>query len=249
MIDTSAEPPVHPANAIFPMMSDDELEELAESIKAHGRLLKAIVLDRNGVLLDGKCRLRACQMAGVEPRFEVFEGIDSAFPGARLPYEEQCKKLIIALNITYPQHLNKSQKALAQAIAATPGCYWEHRVVPEARAVAQHADLVESVMAGGLSLSDAYARVCERQRQAARAAADRQRLDDLRHEQPLLAIGVEEGKITLDQAITTAAEQAAAPLLAEHAETIRFLGRRVITDILEIGRRLTECKALLGHGN
>lgn len=60
---------------------------------------------------------------------------------------------------------------------------------------------------------------------------------------------LEEGKITLDQAITTAAEQAAAPLLAEHAETIRFLGRRVITDILEIGRRLTECKALLGHGN
>ena len=66
----------------------------------------------------------------------------------------------------------------------------------EARAVAQHPDLVESVMAVGLSLSDAYARVRERQRQA-----ERQRLEDFRREHPLLAIDVEEGKLTLDQAM------------------------------------------------
>jgi len=68
--------------------------------------------------------------------------------------------------------------------------------MPEARTAAQHPDLVESVMAVGLSLSDAYARVRERQRQA-----ERQRLEDFRREQPLLAIDVEEGKLTLDQAI------------------------------------------------
>ena len=101
MIDTSAEPPVHPANAIFPMMTDDELEGLVESIKHRGGLLFPIVLDRNGVLLDGKCRLRACQIAGVEPRFETFDGVDSAFPGSRLPYDEQCEGLIIS-NIPPP---------------------------------------------------------------------------------------------------------------------------------------------------
>jgi hypothetical protein len=46
---------------------------------------------------------------------------------------------------------------------------------------------------------------------------------------------------------------AAAPLidaaLAEHATEIRRLGRQVVEDVIEIGSRLTECKALAGHGN
>jgi Protein of unknown function (DUF3102) len=36
--------------------------------------------------------------------------------------------------------------------------------------------------------------------------------------------------------------------LAEHAEVIRVLGRRAIGDVIEIGRRLTICKKLCGHG-
>jgi Protein of unknown function (DUF3102) len=38
-------------------------------------------------------------------------------------------------------------------------------------------------------------------------------------------------------------------LLAEHAKAIRALGKRAIADIIEIGRHLTEAKALAGHGN
>jgi|GEM_PF-3859170 len=37
-------------------------------------------------------------------------------------------------------------------------------------------------------------------------------------------------------------------VLAEHAAVIRALGKRVVGDIIEIGRRLTECKATLPHG-
>jgi protein gp37 len=37
--------------------------------------------------------------------------------------------------------------------------------------------------------------------------------------------------------------------LAEHAAAIRALGKRVVADIVEIGRRLTEAKRLAGHGN
>jgi len=40
-----------------------------------------------------------------------------------------------------------------------------------------------------------------------------------------------------------------APVLDEHADSIRDIGKRVIADIIEIGRRLTECKKLLDHGN
>jgi N6-adenosine-specific RNA methylase IME4 len=40
-----------------------------------------------------------------------------------------------------------------------------------------------------------------------------------------------------------------AAFLTESAERIRALGRRVISDVIEIGRLLTECKARCGHGN
>jgi hypothetical protein len=38
-------------------------------------------------------------------------------------------------------------------------------------------------------------------------------------------------------------------VLAEHAEVIRTLGKRVVGDVVEIGRRLTDAKARCGHGN
>jgi Protein of unknown function (DUF3102) len=37
--------------------------------------------------------------------------------------------------------------------------------------------------------------------------------------------------------------------LDEHAIEIRRLGKRVISDAIEIGKRLTECKEIAGHGN
>jgi N6-adenosine-specific RNA methylase IME4 len=37
--------------------------------------------------------------------------------------------------------------------------------------------------------------------------------------------------------------------LSERAERIRMLGRRVIADVIEIGRLLSECKARLAHGH
>ena len=38
-------------------------------------------------------------------------------------------------------------------------------------------------------------------------------------------------------------------VLAERAAEIRRLGKCVIADIIEIGRRLTECQGIVGHGN
>ena len=39
------------------------------------------------------------------------------------------------------------------------------------------------------------------------------------------------------------------PVLAEHVAEIRRLGKRAIEDVIEIGRRLTVCKEIVGHGN
>jgi len=54
---------VHPAAAIFPMMSDEELAELGESIKAHGLREKIQVIpkgeDGATLVIDGRNRLEA----------------------------------------------------------------------------------------------------------------------------------------------------------------------------------------------
>jgi hypothetical protein len=47
----------------------------------------------------------------------------------------------------------------------------------------------------------------------------------------------------------TSATDITTTTLAEHAEAIRKLGKRVVGDIIEIGRRLTDAKELVGHGN
>ncbi len=41
----------------------------------------------------------------------------------------------------------------------------------------------------------------------------------------------------------------AAPELAQHAEAIRALGRRALSDVVEIGERLAKAKQLIGHGH
>lgn len=64
----------HPAADLWPMLKDDELKALAESIKSRG-LNQAITLCE-GMILDGRNRYKACIISGVEPRFSEFAGDD-----------------------------------------------------------------------------------------------------------------------------------------------------------------------------
>jgi ParB-like chromosome segregation protein Spo0J len=65
--------PVHPIADLFPMMTDEELANLAADIKANG-LIHPLVVDKNGLLIDGRNRDKACQLAGIEPTTVLFEG-------------------------------------------------------------------------------------------------------------------------------------------------------------------------------
>ncbi len=66
--------PVHPACALWPRPSDEEVTALAESIKTEG--LHNPIWLFEGAILDGKTRDEACRIAGVEPRFETYAGDD-----------------------------------------------------------------------------------------------------------------------------------------------------------------------------
>ena len=66
----------HPAADVFPMLSGDELKDLADDIKAHG-LHEEITTYRDGdetLILDGRNRLAACELAGVEPKIVEYTG-------------------------------------------------------------------------------------------------------------------------------------------------------------------------------
>jgi hypothetical protein len=57
------------------MLPEPDLRRLAEDIAANG-LRHPVVLDLDGKVLDGRNRLAACTIAGVEPIFETYEGDD-----------------------------------------------------------------------------------------------------------------------------------------------------------------------------
>src|SRR5262249_10439556 len=87
----------HPACLAFPLLGDAELQELADDIKLRG-LLQPIVVFR-GQVLDGRNRLAACEMAGVDPRFTEWSGGGS-------PVE-----WVVSTNL-HRRHLSASQRAV-----------------------------------------------------------------------------------------------------------------------------------------
>lgn len=91
----------HPIAAIYPLMDAEQLQELAQDIKAHG-LLESIIL-HEGKILDGRNRYQACEIAAVPVRFETFGG-DS--PTA----------FVISMNAKR-RHLTPSQRAAAAVLA------------------------------------------------------------------------------------------------------------------------------------
>jgi hypothetical protein len=89
----------HPFAELFPGLPDEELAQLAQDIKERGQL-EPIILYR-GLILDGRNRYRACQIAGVKPRLEEFD----AKAVRRSPEE-----FVLSRNLRR-RHLSMGQKA------------------------------------------------------------------------------------------------------------------------------------------
>lgn len=84
---------VHEYAKFFPLMEGEEFDALVRDIKVHG-LLEPIILYHDQIL-DGRNRYRACQKAGVSPRFEKYSG------NGVLDY-------VVSKNVTR-RHLSKDQ--------------------------------------------------------------------------------------------------------------------------------------------
>ena len=143
----------HPVAELFPMMSEEELNDLAEDIKTNG-LQFPIVLDSEGQLCDGRNRAKACKIAGVKPETRQLNGdIDPV-------------AFIMSAN-EHRRHMTKGQRAAVAAkarlflknsqtkTAASIGT--SQSQIAYANVVLEYAPpLLDAVISGTLALNEAY---------------------------------------------------------------------------------------------
>ncbi|MBT2446253.1 ParB N-terminal domain-containing protein [Streptomyces sp. ISL-43] len=186
---------------MFPPLTDEELRNLTESINVHG-LRHPIVLDPDGVLLDGRHRLAVCEAVGVEPRFTTYEGDDAG--GYALSANIRQRNLTTgqAAMIATKAHARHETNEHLPAEVATRFLSEKTGVTTDrldlAHIVMRHAPtLVDPVITRAVSLDDAYKVARDNK---ARAQASREYLARLRTEAPDLADQVSTGELTAIQA-------------------------------------------------
>lgn len=166
----------HPISEIWPLMADDQLSDLAEDIKRAGQRVPITVYE--GMILDGRNRWRACELAGVSPRTEVYTG-DSPVAYAwslnekrrhmssgqraalavelKPRLEEEAKKRQIRKPAdSVPQKVGEQKKERESASQAAKITGTNHTYVNAAEKVKEKApEIFEQLKAGKISLQDA----------------------------------------------------------------------------------------------
>lgn len=92
---------IHPIAALFPMLEGDDLQKLADDIKDNGQRMG--ILRWNGLIIDGRNRLAACTLAGVEP---IIVDKDES-----LSSEKEVVKYIVSANLNR-RHMTASERAV-----------------------------------------------------------------------------------------------------------------------------------------
>jgi len=187
--------PVHPHAAIYPILPDDEMQELAESIKHNGLHQPIILGEYEGKIhvIDGRNRIAACKIIGVEPHHEMINGVDPV-------------ALIADSNISR-RHMTRSQRSMAMAMhyPETNQGKKTSSIIKEVSAgylsmarKVLNADkqLANEVLAGTETLSSAYEEIKKREK----VDDPKERMLALQNSDPDLAEQVAEGTLTMEGA-------------------------------------------------
>jgi hypothetical protein len=192
---------IHPVANIFPMMDEEELQDLAADIQQNG-LIHPIMLDQDGALvIDGRNRLAACKLANVEPIFE------------RLPAGHDPRAYIVSQNLIR-RNLSKGQQAMALAMVCPEAkrggkrekgssVFSEHDFsrarLSQARTVLHYSIALAQQVAKGITSLDDALEIARQYEESAKA--QEANLQRLRNFAPDLANMVAEGRLTLDGAM------------------------------------------------
>ena len=148
----------HEVAQMFPMLPDDELDELAADMKANGQL-HPIILDCDGMLIDGRNRQEACKRAGIKPAYETLNGQDPIV-------------YILSANINR-RHMTQGQRAMitaktcllskqSQRAASKQTGVNDTRIAQAAVVLKYAQELSDEVLSGATPLNEAYKTAQER---------------------------------------------------------------------------------------
>lgn len=96
----------HPAADLMPMLGESDLAALAADIRANGLHEPVVLFD--GQVLDGRNRLAACRLAGVEPTFRTLESCGDPV------------SFVLSVNVRR-RHLSTTQLAMVAGRVAASG--------------------------------------------------------------------------------------------------------------------------------
>lgn len=104
MSKESSKHEIHPAATLFPMMDAASFEMLKADIKENGQ--EKCITFFDGMLLDGRNRMKACEELGIEP---LIEEIEDSGDGSFDPF-----RWVLSMNL-HRRHLTESQRAMVAA--------------------------------------------------------------------------------------------------------------------------------------
>jgi hypothetical protein len=206
---------IHPVAETYPLMSEAELEALTEDIKDNG--LKRAIVRYQGQILDGRNRLIACERAGIEPRFEDYEGEDPAAHARSLNLNRDLtsaqRAIVAARQLPFFEALAAKRKKAGKTISpdgaegqARDQAAKHFRVgknqVQQAKAIlAEASDLVEQVLSRTLAIAPAYEQLQQRRKEVERKKKDAILIDQYRE-------AISNGEMKFEEAMQKALDEA-----------------------------------------
>ena len=176
----------HPAADVFPLLSKDEITALAADIRTNGQRLPVLLQqadDGADLVLDGRNRLLACEVAGLEPRVAYVEPTADAVQvivstNLARRHQGESQRAMSAARLVHLVRGRPEQIASIDAISQGSAAGLLHlgrATVQRAVAILHDPLLAPAVDAGTVAVSDAYAirhAAEEAKRRALAAVAD-----------------------------------------------------------------------------
>lgn len=167
----------HPVANVFPLMEGESFRLLREDIKFNG-LREPIWRHRDGSILDGRNRYRACLTIGVEPTYRVWDGPDTGLVefvtslNLRRRHLTEDQRAFIAAELANMKHGGDRSnppsgglvgKPLISNASAAKALEVPQRSVERAKTINTHApDLKEQVVSRKMSLTHAAQEAAKR---------------------------------------------------------------------------------------
>lgn len=153
----------HPAADVLPMLKDDELDDLAADIREYGLREKLFVwtdADGEAWLLDGRNRLKACERAGVEPKYSQASSDQIPDPYAFVRSKNLRRRSLHSFQIAIAWYLlGGSDNKLSTREAANIGGF-NREYSRMAKSIVEHSEsLAKKVLNAETPIRQAYATV------------------------------------------------------------------------------------------